>query len=121
MEDHLQNGRRQSLRRLCAENEIAEGQGRGFAFGAGIEREAIFVIRWHGKLLGYRNACPHIGIPLDWPENRFFDIDGKFLMCGGHGAVFRAGDGFCFEGPCTGQSLERIDIKVDGGAIYWVE
>jgi nitrite reductase/ring-hydroxylating ferredoxin subunit len=109
------------VKRLCAESDIAEGAGCGFAFGTGIEREAVFVIRWKGALLGYRNACPHIAIPLDWPENRFFDIDGEFLMCGGHGAVFRPDDGYCFEGPCTGRSLARIEIKIDDGEIYWLD
>jgi nitrite reductase/ring-hydroxylating ferredoxin subunit len=109
------------LKHLCAESEIVEGAGRGFAFGSGIEREAVFVIRWKGALLGYRNACPHISIPIDWPENRFFDIDGEFLMCGGHGAVFRPEDGYCFEGPCTGRSLARIAIKVEDSEIYWVD
>ena len=83
--------------------------------------EAIFVIRWRGKLLGYRNCCPHIGIPLDWPENRFFDIDGEFLMCGGHGAVFRPEDGYCVEGPCSGRSLARIALQVESGDIFWSE
>ena len=107
------------MRRLCAEGDVPDGQGRGFAFGSGMEREAVFVIRWKSKLLGYRNSCPHIGTPLDWPENRFFDIDGEFLMCGGHGAVFRPEDGYCFEGPCSGRSLARIEIKVEGGDVFW--
>ena len=106
---------------LCPEVDIREGEGRGFAFGSGIERNAVFVIRWRGKLLGYRNACPHIGIPLDWPENRFFDIEGEYLMCGGHGAVFRPEDGYCFEGPCSGRSLQRIALKIENGEIYWAE
>ena len=62
-------------RKLCAEADIAEGDGRGFVFGSGTEREAVFVIRWYGELRGYRNECPHVGTPLDWPENRFFDTE----------------------------------------------
>ena len=89
MEDHLQDGRREGVKRLCAEGDIAEGEGRGFVFGGGTEREAVFVIRWHGRFHGYRNSCPHVGTPLDWPENRFFDSANEFLMCGTHGAVFR--------------------------------
>lgn len=120
MEAHLQDGRRRGLR-LCAESEIREGEGRGFVFGTGIEREAIFVIRWKGVLRGYRNSCPHLGSPLDWPENRFFDVTGCHLMCGTHGAVFRPEDGFCVEGPCAGRSLEPIALRVEVGAIHRVE
>lgn len=106
-----------SARLLCAEADIPEGQGRGFVFGEGMEREAIFVIRWKGALHAYRNSCPHIGTPLDWPENRFFDSDGEFLMCGTHGAVFQPEDGVCIEGPCTGRSLARVAIRIEGGRI----
>jgi len=109
------------MRFLCREEEIAEGEGRGFVFGSGTEREAVFVIRWHGKLHGYRNQCPHVGTPLDWPENRFFDVEGKVLMCGTHGAVFRPEDGYCIEGPCSGRSLRLVSIRVEAGMIHLVE
>ncbi len=102
---------------LCAAADIVEGQGRGFVYGSGLEREAIFVIRWHGKLIGYRNLCPHVGTPLDWPENRFFDTEGHYLMCGTHGAVFRPGDGMCIEGPCVGRAIEKVNLTLDGGQI----
>jgi naringenin degradation protein FdeD len=122
MEAHLQDGRRQGVspRRLCAESEIKEGEGRGFVFGSGTEREAIFVIRWQGALIGYRNSCPHVGTPLDWPEHRFFDADGEYLMCGTHGAVFRPEDGQCIDGPCKGRVLTRVAIKIEEGAILWI-
>jgi naringenin degradation protein FdeD len=122
MEDHLQDGRREGLiRRLCAAVDIGEGEGRGFVFGGGTEREAVFVIRWRRALHGYRNSCPHIGTPLDWPENRFFDSTGKYLMCGTHGAVFQPEDGSCFEGPCAGRALAPIALKVENGEIYWAD
>ena len=119
MEAHLQNGRHEGViaRALCAATEIPEGEGRGFVFGTGMERLAIFVIRWKGVLHAYRNECPHVGTPLDWPENRFFDTEGEYLMCGTHGAVFRPEDGACIDGPCMGRSLAPIAIRVENGAI----
>jgi len=107
------------LKRLCAEDEIPEGAGRGFVFGEGMDRQAIFVIRWQGVLRAYRNECPHVGSPLDWPENRFFDASGRYLMCGTHGAVFRPEDGFCIEGPCAGRALTPITAAVEDGSIFW--
>ena len=106
---------------LCAEAEIAEGKGRGFVLGSGTEREAIFVIRWRGMLHGYRNSCPHAGTPLDWPDDRFFDSAGEFLICGTHGAVFRPEDGFSIEGPCSGRSLARIALRVENGDIHFAD
>jgi nitrite reductase/ring-hydroxylating ferredoxin subunit len=109
-----------NARRLCAESDIGEGEGRGFVFGSGLERAAVFVIRWKGALRAYRNACPHVGTPIDWPENRFFDRSGAYLMCGTHGAVFRPDDGFCIEGPCAGRSLAKVEICLESGAICLV-
>ena len=108
-----------TARRLCAESDIKEGEGRGFVFGNGLERQAVFVIRWRGVLRAYRNSCPHVGTPIDWPENRFFDTSGEYLMCGTHGAVFRPEDGFCIEGPCHGRSLTRVEIRCENGMIFW--
>lgn len=110
-----------SLRRLCAAAEIPEGAGRGFAFGGGTARQAIFVIRWQGQLLAYRNECPHVGAPIDWPENRFFDTAGKYLMCGMHGAVFRPEDGLCIDGPCRGRSLAPVALRLDQDEIFMIE
>jgi nitrite reductase/ring-hydroxylating ferredoxin subunit len=42
-------------------------------------------------------------------------------MCGTHGAVFRPEDGQCIDGPCQGHALTRIGIRVEDGAIFWVE
>jgi len=109
-----------SARRLCAESEIAEGEGRGFAFGAGVARESVFVIRWRGALRAYRNRCPHAGSPIDWPENRFFDLSGEYLMCGTHGAVFRPEDGVCIAGPCGGRALAPVPIREEAGSILLI-
>ena len=107
--------------RLCAESDIKEREGRGFVFGAGTERVTLFVIRWQGVLHAYRNICPHVGTPLDWPDDRFFDASGRYLMCGTHGAVFRPEDGACIEGPCQGRALTAVTITVEDGEIFSVE
>ncbi len=91
--------------RLCRADEVAEGKGRGFRIGAGTEQIAVFVIRRGGALRAYVNSCPHIGTPLDWLPDRFFDRSGEHLLCGTHGALFRPEDGLCVRGPCVGKSL----------------
>lgn len=110
-----------TLRLLCAAAEIPEGKGRGFVFGGGTDREAVFVIRWQGVFRGYRNQCPHIGSPLDWPENRFFDAAGRHLMCRTHGATFRPEDGVCVAGPCVGQVLVPVALRREYRDIFMIE
>jgi len=119
MEAHLQDGRRAGVRPhpLCRAAEVAEGHGRGFVLGSGLERRAIFIIRKAGVLRAYRNQCPHAGTPLDWVADRFFDASGAFLLCATHGAMFRPEDGVCIAGPCPGQRLAAVDIGVEGGEI----
>jgi nitrite reductase/ring-hydroxylating ferredoxin subunit len=102
---------------LCRVDDVAEGKGRGFRLGEGTAQIAVFVIRWRGALHAYVNSCPHIGTPLDWMPDRFFDRDGALLLCGTHGALFRPDDGVCVRGPCIGKHLQKAPIRIEGGMI----
>lgn len=110
-----------TLQRLCRVAEVPEGAGRGFRFGAGAALEAVFVIKRAGALYAYRNACPHIGSPLDWVPDRFFDVTGRYLLCGTHGALFRPEDGYCVSGPCAGKRLAAVAITIEGGDVLLAE
>jgi nitrite reductase/ring-hydroxylating ferredoxin subunit len=105
------------MRRLCRVDEVAEGMGRGFRFGSGPDLQAVFVVRKAGALYAYDNACPHLGTPLNFLPDRFFDRDGRHLLCGTHGALFRVEDGCCIAGPCLGKSLRRVTISLEAGEI----
>ncbi len=120
MADPQQDGRSAgvSWRRLCAAGDIAEGAARGFAWGEGTQRQAVFVLRKDGALYAYVNACPHAGTPLDWLPDRFFDRSGAHLLCGTHGALFRPEDGFCVRGPCLGRRLSPAAIRVEAGEVW---
>ena len=103
--------------RLCRAEDVPENSGRGFRFGSGIEFRAVFVVRQRGALFGYVNSCPHLGTPLDFLPDRFFDGEGRHLLCGTHGALFRVADGFCVQGPCAGKSLERLALRIEDGEV----
>ena len=107
-------------RRLCRADEVPEGGGRGFRFGSGPDLETVFVVRKGGMLYAYDNACPHLGTPLNFLPDRFFDRDGAHLLCSTHGARFRVADGYCIAGPCLGKSLRPARIAVAGGEIMLV-
>jgi nitrite reductase/ring-hydroxylating ferredoxin subunit len=77
----------------------------------------VLVVRQDDALYAYVNSCPHLGTPLDFLPDRFLDRDGRHLLCSTHGARFRIADGFCIEGPCAGQSLERLALRVEEGEI----
>jgi nitrite reductase/ring-hydroxylating ferredoxin subunit len=119
MAHHLQDGRRSRVsgRRLCRADEIQEGSGRGFRLGSGPDLRMVLVVRRGGTLHAYENACPHMGTPLNFLADRFFDRNREHLLCATHGALFRIADGFCLAGPCAGKSLKRAAIRVAGDDI----
>ncbi len=80
-------------------------------------RYAFFVIRYEGRILGFENSCPHARLPLNWTDDRFFDISGTYLFCANHGAVFDPLTGLCTRGPCKGQSLKSFPLRVDGEVV----
>ncbi|MDF3194915.1 Rieske (2Fe-2S) protein [Pseudomonas sp. 1928-m] len=102
--------------RLCAPDELAEGQSRGFE----IAEEKLFTVRKDGQLYAYRNRCPHRGIPLEWLPDQFLDASASLIQCATHGALFLIESGECVAGPCAGQSLQELAIREDEQGI-WVD
>jgi nitrite reductase/ring-hydroxylating ferredoxin subunit len=109
--------RKVKFQSLCRAEEVVEGGGRGFRFGCDTEQVAVFVVRKNGMLYAYHNRCPHMGAPLDWQPDRFFDRGGERLLYSTHGARFRPEDGFCIAGPCAGASLAPAAIVIEDGMI----
>ena len=62
--------------------------------------EGGFAICIQGIIYAYRNHCPHVGSPLDWLPNQFFNDDTTELICHTHGARFNPVTGDCIAGPC---------------------
>lgn len=103
---------------FCRLEEIPDGTARGFAWDQGGERPVpILIVRRGAAVFGYRNACPHIGVPLEMDPDRFMNGAGSHLQCSTHGALFRIEDGMCVEGPCVGRPLRPVPLRVgaDGG------
>jgi nitrite reductase/ring-hydroxylating ferredoxin subunit len=98
---------------LCHSDEIAEGKSKGFQIG----EVFLFAVKKYGQLHVYENACPHLGIQLEWQADEFLDIDASMIQCSSHGALFKIEDGECLSGPCQGQSLVKWDFCLDEGMI----
>jgi nitrite reductase/ring-hydroxylating ferredoxin subunit len=66
----------------------------------------VLVVRLDdGRVARWRNACPHMGIELDWDAARVLSRSGRYLVCTGHGALFDPATGVCVRGPCVGEHL----------------
>lgn len=98
---------------MLAIDEIPDPGSKGFDHNG----EKYFAVKKFGKIYVYKNACPHIGIPLEWIENRFLDSSYSMIQCANHGALFVIENGRCVAGPCTGQKLVSVDYDVVDGEI----
>jgi HAD superfamily hydrolase (TIGR01509 family) len=82
------------------------------------QAEPAFLVRHRGGVRGYLNRCAHAPVELDWPEGRFFDETGLYLICATHGAMYRAEDGSCAGGPCHGRGLMTLDVREFAGQVW---
>jgi nitrite reductase/ring-hydroxylating ferredoxin subunit len=82
----------------------------------------LFVVRWHGELHAWRNACPHIdGAPMAWRKDAYRNADGSRIVCHAHGAQFLPDTGLCVSGPCLGKKLTPVQIFVETDGDLFVE
>ena len=102
---------------LCRVEELTGGSGKGFTVEIDGEATEILVVAVAGEVRAYVNACPHLGINLDWQPDRFLDRDREHIICSTHGALFRVADGYCFAGPCRGEHLDPVAIAIEDGAV----
>jgi nitrite reductase/ring-hydroxylating ferredoxin subunit len=103
---------------LCRLDDIPDPGCRMFDFGAGGWPAEGFVVRRGDSVYGYVNVCPHAGHALNWKPDAFLTRDGNLIMCSAHGAVFEIETGLCVAGPCPGQSLRRLTVRVADGRVW---
>jgi nitrite reductase/ring-hydroxylating ferredoxin subunit len=70
-----------------------------------------------GTLAAWRNACPHMGIELDWEPHRLLTRNGRHLQCTGHGALFEPDTGRCIRGPCAGDALTALPVRIQNDMV----
>jgi nitrite reductase/ring-hydroxylating ferredoxin subunit len=104
-------------RALCRVDAIPDGGSAGFAPAEG-GFTGLFAVRRAGQVYVYVNCCPHIGTPLDWMPGRFLTADGERIVCATHGAEFAIEDGRCLSGPCLGERLESVIIRIENGTVF---
>ena len=115
----LNRAKRATKRKLVGKvGELAPGMTKKFALSNGKYSVEGMLLNYQGTLHAYVNRCPHIGISLDWVDNQFFTIDGRYLMCANHGAVFEPATGECIWGPCVVAALQSVPLEIEDGKIF---
>ncbi|APH58569.1 Rieske (2Fe-2S) protein [Granulibacter bethesdensis] len=106
-----------ALRFLCHVQDLSDPGAKGFPPAPG-GFFGLFAIRRGDDVRVYVNACPHIGVPLEWAPDRFLSSDGQHIVCGTHGALFDLLSGACQAGPCKGDHLTMVPVTIENGAVY---
>lgn len=106
---------------ICASRVLKDGQ-KGWRFDVEIGGKTFpaFAIRHRGRVHAFLNQCAHQGIELDWKEGYFFDIDGEFLICATHGALYYPDSGTCAGGPCAGGALISLAVSERDDIVHLV-
>ena len=72
----------------------------------------------NNQYFGYENSCPHQGRRMDYAAGKFLISEAGTIVCPAHGAEFNSQSGLCINGPCLGESLKPITIKVHEEDIF---
>ena len=115
--DHGKVGKTPKGKVIGRVGELTPGQTKKFTLRRGKRDFEAMLVNYQGRYFAYVNRCPHVGINLDWVDNQFFTVDGRYLMCANHGAVFEPPTGECVWGPCVGASLQSLPLEVIGEKI----
>jgi nitrite reductase/ring-hydroxylating ferredoxin subunit len=78
------------------------------------ESEPLILHRDAEGVRAWLNICPHAGRRLDWAPGRFLLSKDHHLVCAVHGATFELRQGECIAGPCRGDALRAVAVRVEG-------
>ena len=102
---------------ICALHELADPGAKGFTMGSGDWPLRGFVARSGATVRAYVNHCPHAGFPLNWQPDGFLASEAPLILCVMHGALFEIETGRCVSGPCAGQALRALPVRVAQGYV----
>lgn len=102
------------LLELCQVQSIPEGA----SISIELKKSVLFAVKKREQIFLYLNRCPHMHVPLNWEPDKFLNNSGDLIQCSTHGALFSIESGECLQGPCLGQSLQRIVYEIKDGNIY---
>jgi len=88
----------QNLTLICSLQRLEDPGSYGFSIEVNGEQVDGFVVRRD-------NEC-------------FLDVEGALIQCAVHDARFLIESGECVMGPCPGESLEALSIRVQDNNVY---
>jgi nitrite reductase/ring-hydroxylating ferredoxin subunit len=102
---------------LCRVDEIPDGGATAVDAMLADGEESVILLRHGGQVQAYLNICPHTARRLDYAPGKFL-LKNDTLICAVHGATFNQTDGLCVAGPCRGEHLRAVAVRVEDGEIH---
>ena len=78
----------------------------------------IVLFKASNGVRAYLDVCPHQGRSLAFAPGEYLLGERGELICPHHGASFELASGVCLSGPCQGDRLTAISVRVDDGRVY---
>lgn len=103
-------------RMLCRLDEIPDGGATAVDAHLSDGDESLILLRRGEQVRGYLNVCPHAGRRLDYAPGKFL-LKNDTLICAVHGATFDQAGGLCIAGPCRGEHLRAVAVRVEAGEV----
>ena len=96
---------------LCSIDELPDGDSRGFdPLQQG--QDSVLLVRRGALVHAWRDACPHLGTPMAWRRHAYLNAARDRIVCAAHGALFEIDTGVCTQGPCLGEHLTALPVRV---------
>lgn len=113
----MQEESREGGRIVAKVEELPPGRVKKFWLVCDKYRVDAFLVNDQGSFHAYVNRCRHMSTPLDFVRDQFLSEDRQHLMCYTHGALYEPATGLCVAGPCKGDLLYRLPVRVDRGDV----
>ena len=107
--------------KLCQLTEIPENSGLAVDCEGPDGRRRIVIFRTNSGPKAYLDICPHQGRSFEFAPGEYLLDERDTLICPHHGASFELASGSCLSGPCQGDRLSRVEIKLIGSAVHLAE
>lgn len=102
---------------LCRLDAIPDGGTTAIEDVAAVDGESVIVQRHGDHVQAWLNVCPHAGRRLDYAPGQFLRKN-ELIICAVHGASFDCGSGVCVGGPCRGEHLRQLPVRIEDGEVW---
>jgi nitrite reductase/ring-hydroxylating ferredoxin subunit len=102
---------------VCAASDVVDGKAKVVAVSRGGPAIELIVVREGATVCAYINECAHNSVPLNLLDDYGVESRAYQMHCDHHYAAFRFSDGYCTVGPCEGESLTRVPVRVQAGRV----